>query len=626
MGGASAGGTAEDVLAVFERDGNGGIPLTTNEVAAALDCTRRTAYNKLDALAERELLETKKVGARGRVWWRPAITDGVGRATTPFSRGFSHPDYDLPTRVFDVSPIGIAIVDSNHGIVYANDRLTEILGRSHEEVTSRTHSDPDWEIYDEDGRPIGEDEHPVTRVFQTGEPVLGLRHGIKRPDGTERWLSSNSAPIVEEDGTVEGVVVGLEDVTELKEQETHLRAQRAELTRLNRVNYVVRGIANAVTSARTRADIENTVCELIAGSEPYMFAVLGHFSSSYTEFTPRASAGISANYLDSILADADAPPLDQGPGATAAKTREVTVVQNITELPYEHWQQTAERNRFRSFASIPLVHEGAVYGVLGVYARQPVAFDEEERTLLEELGEIIGHGLHAVEAREKLRNEQVVELALRSESLARPFVEYGVDAFEATGDGSVELEDGALLQYLSVKGMVPNDDVDILGQLGAEAVRLLSRTDDVFEFEVEIAPETFISRLATHDGELVAIELDDGELHLTVQLPYSANHEAAVTSFTSAYPDLELVSEALVFTPRTFRHLLETRLSDRQLTALELAYFAGYFDQPRQSTGEELAERIGVTATTFHRHLRNANERIFDELFDTDWQGGLNRE
>ncbi|MCW8173006.1 hypothetical protein D8S78_16140 [Natrialba swarupiae] len=51
-------------------------------------------------------------------------------------------------------------------------------------------------------------------------------------------------------------------------------------------------------------------------------------------------------------------------------------------------------------------------------------------------------------------------------------------------------------------------------------------------------------------------------------------------------------------------------------TALQLAYFSSYFEQPRSSTGEELADNIGVTKQTFHYHLRNAEETVFEILFE----------
>ncbi|WP_458188631.1 bacterio-opsin activator domain-containing protein [Haladaptatus sp. NG-WS-4] len=59
------------VLEVFTTLDPPGTPLTTPEVTEEFDCADRTIYNKLDALVENGSLETKKVGARGRVWWRP---------------------------------------------------------------------------------------------------------------------------------------------------------------------------------------------------------------------------------------------------------------------------------------------------------------------------------------------------------------------------------------------------------------------------------------------------------------------------------------------------------------------------------------------------------------------------
>ena len=61
----------EAVLEVFETRTDRARPLTANDVIDALDCSRRTAHDKLNELVERGLLETRKVGARSRVWWIP---------------------------------------------------------------------------------------------------------------------------------------------------------------------------------------------------------------------------------------------------------------------------------------------------------------------------------------------------------------------------------------------------------------------------------------------------------------------------------------------------------------------------------------------------------------------------
>ncbi|EMA01164.1 hypothetical protein [Haloferax denitrificans] len=59
------------VLDVFEGRDDAARPLTATDVMEALDCSRRTAHNKLNELEERGDLATRKVGARSRVFWIP---------------------------------------------------------------------------------------------------------------------------------------------------------------------------------------------------------------------------------------------------------------------------------------------------------------------------------------------------------------------------------------------------------------------------------------------------------------------------------------------------------------------------------------------------------------------------
>ena len=60
--------TLDSVLDVFDREE---VPvLTASEVADELDCSRPSAYNKLEELVERGELHKKKVGARAAVYIR----------------------------------------------------------------------------------------------------------------------------------------------------------------------------------------------------------------------------------------------------------------------------------------------------------------------------------------------------------------------------------------------------------------------------------------------------------------------------------------------------------------------------------------------------------------------------
>lgn len=62
---------ATAALEAFDERDDLGRPLTADDVMDHLECSRRTAHNKLNALVEDGALETRKVGARGRVWWVP---------------------------------------------------------------------------------------------------------------------------------------------------------------------------------------------------------------------------------------------------------------------------------------------------------------------------------------------------------------------------------------------------------------------------------------------------------------------------------------------------------------------------------------------------------------------------
>jgi len=56
---------------VFETREDRARPLTASDIMETVGCSRRTAHNKLNELVERDVLRTRKVGSRSRVWWVP---------------------------------------------------------------------------------------------------------------------------------------------------------------------------------------------------------------------------------------------------------------------------------------------------------------------------------------------------------------------------------------------------------------------------------------------------------------------------------------------------------------------------------------------------------------------------
>ncbi|EMA07628.1 hypothetical protein SAMN05443574_106178 [Haloarcula vallismortis] len=52
------------------------------------------------------------------------------------------------------------------------------------------------------------------------------------------------------------------------------------------------------------------------------------------------------------------------------------------------------------------------------------------------------------------------------------------------------------------------------------------------------------------------------------------------------------------------------QLSDRQREVFELARKRGYYDYPRDVSGSELADELGIAKTTFHEHLRKVEATL----------------
>lgn len=87
------------------------------------------------------------------------------------------------------------------------------------------------------------------------------------------------------------------------------------------------------------------------------------------------------------------------------------------------------------------------------------------------------------------------------------------------------------------------------------------------------------------------------------------------------YPDVELTAQQSVSrrtAPAEHRASVFEQLTDRQREALETAHAAGYFDWPRDSSGEEVADTLGVSPSTFHQHLRVGEQKVLDLIFGVD--------
>ncbi|MDI6451849.1 PAS domain S-box protein [Anaerobaca lacustris] len=121
---------------------------------------------------------------------------------------------------------GVIVQRADGRIVQANRVACDILGMTAETLQSKTSMDPVWEMILEDGTPVAGEAHPSMITLRTGCSVHDAVRGLFCGNPKHlRWLRINTKPFrFSSDGTVDEVLITLEDITRLKESERELQA------------------------------------------------------------------------------------------------------------------------------------------------------------------------------------------------------------------------------------------------------------------------------------------------------------------------------------------------------------------------------------------------------------------
>lgn len=219
----------------------------------------------------------------------------------------------------------------------------------------------------------------------------------------------------------------------------------------------------------------------------------------------------------------------------------------------------------------------------------------------------------------EMQSERVVEVELRSEALAEAFT----DVASASGslrfdvEHELRLPDGRRLQYYTVTGVSPRAFVEAFERFPSmESVRLLSTVGDLSRLEAVVERESVSEVIRHFGGQTKSAGVRNGEHWVIAELPASTDTDAVAAAVREVYPDMRLVAAQYVPTVGDFWTVVADDLTERQRTVLRLAYHAGYFESPRESTGQELADRLDITRQTLNQHLRQAERAVFEWLFE----------
>jgi len=544
----------------------------------------------------------------------PGSTRSVHASESTRSASTDAVDEALKTRTMDEAPVGITIADANRSdmpLIYVNAAFERMTGYSPSYAVGRNCRF----LQGEETR-----EKPVRQMraaIENGEAMTVELRNYRR-SGKLFWNEVTLAPLRDESGAIAYYVGFQQDVTRRKraEQAASDRAARIEQERtaqaqlLERLDGIVAEVTEAVTLASSRDELRQAVVRSIA--DTYSGAWIGTYDPATEAVEPHASEGAVGAAIESVSVAArdDGDRSVETAVAAAVADRQV----RLESIGPEESTEAA------AVAGVPLHFGEATYGVLVVYA-QTEEFRRHERDVLTALGRTVAIGINALESQRTLRGDSVVkfQLALAShplgsfnETLACPLRHTGTVGDRGERSLLFELDGAADVDTEAVHAAAEAADIAVHSILAAE-------TDTpVVELSFDETPLAELIR--EYSGELCRWDVSEGVAVATIEVGREALARSLAADALDRLPGADLRSyrrrEQAHETRREFVDEVESRLTPRQRAALVRAHTSGYFEWPHETNGDEIADSMGVTRSTFHQHLRAAQRKIAAAIFE----------
>jgi PAS domain S-box-containing protein len=450
---------------------------------------------------------------------------------------------------------GMAILDSNGEYTFVNQAHADIYG----------YDDPDaflgetWRMcYEEDKLDQFQNE-VMSTLFEEGSwrgEVIG-----QRKDGTTfpQELSLTT--------TDDSIICVVRDITDRRQRERELRETS------QRLNLALNATDTGVWEWNLETDevVWSEAFERLLGIEPGTSA--STFEALFNPVHPEDAPGVKQSLENAI----------NGDGTFHDEHR----------MRREDGEQIWVENRANIFTNDGM--ERMVGTVTDITDRK-----ESEREL----------------ARRKSLDPSI-ELEFHSEQLAEAILQQTETELTFTIDRVVPQSDEKRLVYGTVRGITAKEFQSVVDSIpNVQDIRLLSTVGDSARCEVLTREGSISDIFGAFDGELRSIVIENGTCKLTGEFSETADSEAIGRSIRETYPDAELASQRRIVTPNYVRSLVEDLLTERQRTVLKMAYHADYFERPRGSTGDELADRLGITRQTVNNHLRKAQSAVLQAIFE----------
>ncbi len=303
--------------------------------------------------------------------------------------------------IFTASATGIAISTPHGRFLRTNPAYCQMLGYTEDELRTLNFAS----ITHPDDLPLNAKMRDQLLAGERASFVMEKRY--IRKNGDILWTLHSVSAVRSPGGEITTLIVVAENITERMLAE-------ARLLRLNRLHTVLSKVGETIVRTRDRQKLYESICRVIVEDGLLRMAFIAEVDAEANVARPVASYG--AGLDNPLWQSTRAIPTDRGPSSlgtvgVAVRSGAFDVCNDITAAErMRPWCEATSKSGLLAGASFPLMRNGAIVGVLTLFAGETDYFQDDEIGLMVSVANNLSF---ALEALERDRERRLAETNLR---------------------------------------------------------------------------------------------------------------------------------------------------------------------------------------------------------------------
>jgi PAS domain S-box-containing protein len=260
-------------------------------------------------------------------------------------------------------------------------------------MIGRSYGDPAWRVTENNGSPIPDEVLPFRRVMSTGRPIYDLEHSVELVGRPRFFISMNAAPLFDEQGEVDGVVVTLWDITERKQAQEDLLRYADRLRVLHEID-------QAILAARSVEEMVEVTLHNVRRLVPCLRASVTLFDLEASDLLLLAvhSEG------ETRLGMGQSVPLAWAWFIEEIRQGQIYHEKDILALSsFSPWVAGLRDEGVREYVSVPLFAQEELFGSLNLGLSDPESLTDADTVIVREVADLLAVGVRQARLHEQVQ-------------------------------------------------------------------------------------------------------------------------------------------------------------------------------------------------------------------------------